>query len=234
MDPNRSIRPLVAIASIAIIAFGLRQASGILNPILLGAFVAVATTPLLFFLERKRVPRPIALILSIFVDLFALLSIAALFAGNIPAITRRVPYYVERVTLQLDGVFDLLQERGLDTSATELRNLLNPELLFGIGTGFLRGLGATLSNIFVILLVASFILAEARDLATKVRTVTRQSEDVDRLTAGLRDINRYLEIKTLTSALTGVAATVVCVIFGVDFPVLWGGLAFFLNFIANI
>lgn len=234
MDPNRSIRPLVAIASIAIIAFGLRQASGILNPILLGTFVAVATTPLLFFLERKRVPRPIALILSIFVDLFALLSIAALFAGNIPAITRRVPYYVERVTLQLDGVFDLLQERGLDTSATELRNLLNPELLFGIGTGFLRGLGATLSNIFVILLVASFILAEARDLATKVRTVARQSEDVDRLTAGLRDINRYLEIKTLTSALTGVAATVVCVIFGVDFPFLWGGLAFFLNFIPNI
>lgn len=234
MDNNSTIRPLLALAALAVIAFCLREAAGILNPILLGAFVAVATTPLLFFLEEKRVPKPIALSIAIVVDLLALLSIAGLFAGNIPAITKRVPYYVTRVTEQLDGVFAFLQKRGLDASVTELRSLLNPELLFGLGTGFLRGLGATLSNIFVILLISSFILGEARDFATKVRSIARESEDVDRLTRGLRDINRYLEIKTLTSLLTGASATIVCLVFSVDFPFLWGGLAFFLNFIPNI
>lgn len=234
LDKNRAIRPLVAIAAIAVIAFGLREAAGILNPLLLGAFVAVATMPMLFFLHRKGVPRSLALAIAILVDLLALVSIAALFAGNIPAITKRIPFYVTRVTDQLDRIIAFLQHRGFEASGAELRNLLNPELLFGLGAGFLRGLGATLSNIFVILLVSAFILAEAEDFGKKVRKIARQNEDVDRLAGGLRDINRYLEIKTLTSALTGAAATVVCLVFSVDFPFLWGGLVFFLNFIPNI
>lgn len=234
IDRNSTIRPLVALAAIAVLAFCLREASGILTPILLGAFVAVATTPLLFFLYKKRVPKPIALSIAILVDLLALVSIAGLFAGSIPAITKRIPYYVTRVTEQLDGIIGFLQQRGFQAPGAELRNLINPELIFGLGTGFLRGLGATLSNIFVILLVSSFILAEAEDFGKKVRKITRQSEDVDRLTGGLRDINRYLEIKTLTSALTGIAATILCFIASVDFPFLWGGLVFFLNFIPNI
>jgi predicted PurR-regulated permease PerM len=49
-----------------------------------------------------------------------------------------------------------------------------------------------------------------------------------------RKINRYLAIKTMTSLATGIIVAIVLGIMGVDFPMLWGLLAFLLNFIPTI
>jgi predicted PurR-regulated permease PerM len=45
---------------------------------------------------------------------------------------------------------------------------------------------------------------------------------------------RYTLTKTATSFTTGICIAIALSIIGVDFPILWGGLAFLLNFIPNI
>ena len=47
-------------------------------------------------------------------------------------------------------------------------------------------------------------------------------------------ISRYFKIKTVTSILTALPIILVLSIMGIDFPVLWGMVAFLLNFIPNI
>ena len=47
-------------------------------------------------------------------------------------------------------------------------------------------------------------------------------------------VNRYLGIKTLLSGLTGLLVTVMLWVLGVDYPVMWGLLAFMLNFVPTI
>ena len=47
-------------------------------------------------------------------------------------------------------------------------------------------------------------------------------------------MNRYIAVKSTTSLLTGVAVTIVLLLMGVDFAILWGLLAFLLNYIPNI
>jgi predicted PurR-regulated permease PerM len=48
------------------------------------------------------------------------------------------------------------------------------------------------------------------------------------------DVQKYLAIKTLISLMVGVLTTVVLFIFGVDFAIVFGFLAFLLNYIPNV
>ena len=48
------------------------------------------------------------------------------------------------------------------------------------------------------------------------------------------DVNRYIAIKTTVSMVTGILATTLLWLMGVDFPILWGLLAFLLNYVPNI
>mgnify|MGYP005989045895 FL=1 len=50
----------------------------------------------------------------------------------------------------------------------------------------------------------------------------------------LSKIRHYLAIKAATSLLTGILASLALVLIGVDYPFLWGMLAFLLNFIPNL
>jgi predicted PurR-regulated permease PerM len=47
-------------------------------------------------------------------------------------------------------------------------------------------------------------------------------------------MNTYFGTKAITSLVTGILVTIALAIIGVDFPILWGFLAFLLNFIPNI
>jgi predicted PurR-regulated permease PerM len=49
-----------------------------------------------------------------------------------------------------------------------------------------------------------------------------------------QDAKRYLVIKTLISAATGLVVWLWLLILGVDYPVLWGMLSFLLNYVPNI
>ena len=48
------------------------------------------------------------------------------------------------------------------------------------------------------------------------------------------NINKYITIKTWISLITGLLATILLYIIGVDYPILWGVLAFLLNYIPTI
>ena len=49
-----------------------------------------------------------------------------------------------------------------------------------------------------------------------------------------RGVQRYLITKTLISLITGILAYLILLLFGVDFPLVWGLLTFLLNYIPNI
>ena len=54
------------------------------------------------------------------------------------------------------------------------------------------------------------------------------------LAAFMASVNHYLVIKAVMSLITGLAIALYLVILGIDFAVIWGSLAFFMNFIPYI
>jgi len=99
----------------------------------------------------------------------------------------------------------------------------------------LSGLSSVLTNAFLILLTVVFILLEAADLPKKLQAALRNPEkSLATIEKFSRSANRYVVIKTLISAITGFAISLWLLILGVDYPVLWGTLAFLLNYVPNI
>jgi predicted PurR-regulated permease PerM len=83
----------------------------------------------------------------------------------------------------------------------------------------------------------AFILAE-RDAFLKRLVNQIGSENAAPILDSIKQINQsvqeYLGLKTLISFLTGALVTIVLIIAGVDFALLWGVLTFILNFIPTI
>ena len=99
----------------------------------------------------------------------------------------------------------------------------------------LNGLGGVLTNTFFVFLTFLFILSEAAGFPNKLRALSEDGNgDLSKYTEITDGVNRYLGIKTLTSAATGVIIAFWLMFQGVDYPVMWGVFAFLLNYIPNI
>ena len=113
--------------------------------------------------------------------------------------------------------------------------ILDPSRVIPLASQALQSIGQLLSNTFLIFLTVLFILAEGKQLPRKLRGVLLERKmDVQWLDQFGENLNRYIAVKTCTSLLTGVCVTVLLLVVGVDFAILWGLLAFMLNYIPNI
>jgi len=101
----------------------------------------------------------------------------------------------------------------------------------------LNQLVGILTNGVLIVLTVIFMLLEAAIIPDKLDAIFRKSE-VSRKRKRIRyfisTVNRYMAIQTVISLATGVCVAIFLTIMGVDFPLLWGLLAFVFNYIPNI
>jgi predicted PurR-regulated permease PerM len=80
-----------------------------------------------------------------------------------------------------------------------------------------------------------FILLEASSLPGKIRAaIGKPDSPLSQYNDVIKNVNKYLGIKTLISLGTGFTVFLWLIILGIDFPILWGLLAFLLNFVPNI
>ena len=99
----------------------------------------------------------------------------------------------------------------------------------------LSALSSILTNALLILLTVVFILLEAADFLNKLRAVLKNPErTLSTIEKFSQSAKRYLVIKTLISAATGLVIWHWLLILGVDYPLLWGMLSFLLNYVPNI
>jgi len=112
--------------------------------------------------------------------------------------------------------------------------------LSSITAALTSGLGSFISFVtttFLVLLFMLFILASSGELGDKVRNAFPE-QYADWMAAVLKTVDsqvrQYLVTKTLVSLGTGLLTWVVLMFLGVDFPLVFGFIAFILNYIPNI
>jgi len=228
-------RAIVLIAALVVVAAGIKAASDVLVPFLMAAFIATIAAPPVFWLERRGVPEWLAISGVMIGIVGALTGITALLVRSGTAFTQRMPFYQERVTDLIREAARWLSDLGLDVGPELAVSYFNPGMALDLAGNLLRSLGGVLSDGFFILLTVIFILAEASSIPRKLRAVLRDPErDMPYFIRFGQNVNRYIAIKTSTSLATGVLVSTSLWIIGVDFPVLWGLLAFLLNYVPNI
>src|SRR5512143_45404 len=95
VKPTAKVHPLLILASFIIVVAGMKAASSILVPFFLAVFIAVICTPPLFWLQRKGVPKVLALALILVAILIVGLLFGALIGPSLNNFLISLPDYQE-------------------------------------------------------------------------------------------------------------------------------------------
>ncbi|MDF1826053.1 MAG: AI-2E family transporter [Verrucomicrobiales bacterium] len=277
------IRVLLSLACVFIVVAGLKAASSLFIPIMLGLLLAMMSLPILNWLDRRGLPRALAVLMTIVIDFMILGGIVLLGSSVIGDFQEKTPKYVERMVEQatefsenidsriarMEGYWkelsvngeekenpeeiiepaQLVDEKASDpteqgfeiapviTFAELFRLYFDPDRILAVfGQIDLVSRFTSLASMsFFALIVMIFVLAESGRYANKFQDVLKaRGPDLSRFQSISRDIQKYLAIKTAVSAATGILAIVVCFLFKVDFPLLWGLVAFLFNYVPAI
>ncbi len=230
MQPTRI---LVSIAAIIVIVAGLKSASSLLVPFLLACFISILCAPLMGWMTRYKVPVWLSVTLIVLLLLGIFTVSGTLLAASTQELRENIPVYRENFALALDKLTVDLQSIGI-TIDRSLLEYLEPGSMFAwVGTVF-SGLQTMLVNFVIIIFIVVFILLEANTFQNKLERAFSNKDLSSYMSRFSRNINKYLVIKAWVSLATGIMIGVLVWLIDLDYPMLWGLLAFFLNFVPSI
>lgn len=231
----RAASILITFAAFVVVVAGLRAAEPIVVPFLLSVFLAIISAPPLFWLENRGLPKWLAMLTVITGIVAVAFGITALLGNSINDFSRDIPFYKTRLKEQFGGLVTWLSAHGLQVTREQVLGYVNPGKAIELVGEIFNGFGGVLANAFLIFLTVIFILFEAHSFPQKIRAAIDDPEKkLKRFEQFAENLIRYLAIKTMTSLGTGIAIGVWLWIMGVEYPVLWGLLAFLLNYVPNI
>ncbi len=228
-------RLLFIAAALVIVVGGINQAQTVLESVLVAVFLSTLATPPVLWLQRKRVPNFIAVLVVVTATVTVLLGVGAIVGASISSFYEALPSYQARIGEQVSALHASLSARGVPGTEKILRGYLNPAAVMTMTAHLFSALGVALSNAVLIVLTMTFILLEASSFPVKLRAVLgHPRQRFPEVTKFVGDMERYMVIKTLVSLATGVLIGAWLAVLGVDYPVLWGFLAFLLNYVPSV
>ena len=113
-------------------------------------------------------------------------------------------------------------------------DFLSLDALFNAANRAVRGVASVASTILIVVLITCFILLEAASFPSKLARAFDSPGLEDRIGKVTRELQRYLGLKTAIGLVTGLLVGIWVALCGLNSPVLWGFVAFALNYIPNL
>ena len=244
--------PVVVTFLILAVIGAMSVAAEVLKPLALAVLLSFALAPLAGFLERHRVPRAIAVILTVVLALGTLSGIGYVVVRQLSTLAYELPDYQKEIQKKVDFLkpsenfaFYRAQKvagdvaKSLDTPVVEGREAMDVrvveqptfrERLQGAVGPYLEFVGV---GIFVLILVL-FILLNREALGDRIVQLFGQRQ-INLTTRTMSEIgqriSRYLAMITLVNSGFGLTVGVGLWLIGVPYAVLWGCLAAMMRFV---
>jgi AI-2 transport protein TqsA len=231
----RGMRFLVGLAALVIIIAGINLAQSVVVLLLVSVFLALLGIPPVLWLKEKRIPSGFAVLIVMAGMIIILLMIGAQIGTSVNSFSDELPLLQSSIREQVLEISALLRSKGFIGTQKILMDYVNPEAVMKLTAALLSGLSSVISDLILILLTVAFILLEVSSFPVKLRAILGDPEQAfPRFTKFVVDMKRYMVIKTIINLAAGILIAIWMYILGVQFPVLWGFLAFLLHYIPNI
>ncbi len=232
------LRGLTSPASVAVVVLALlavlltmREAQPIVVPVIMAFFLAVVAEPPVAWLQRKKVSRVVAIV-GVVSGMAAILFLIGLIVGSsLQELSANLPEYQALLQTRLATFMAAWPDSSLSTDAAAMLNGLSPDEAIHLASSLLSSLSELFSNAFLIFALMIFIMLEMPVVQAKLTMLGGSHSTFESMN---QSVQRYLAIKTVTSLATGVVVGLLLLALGVDFAILWGLLAFLLNYVPNI
>jgi predicted PurR-regulated permease PerM len=226
---------LVKMAALIIIFAGIIYAKSIITTFLLALFISIICEQPVSWLEKKSIPRWLALIIVILGMIFLFFGFAVLIGGTLSSFSGNLSKYESTLTSISNSFIQFLNEKGIKIPQDQLFNLIQPAKILEFTAIALNKLFNMMGNTFLIFLIILFTLTEFGSFSVKANAILMGSDKSGSyFSIILQNIRHYLGIKTLICLSTGILVYIALLIIGVDYPLLWSLIAALMNYIPNI
>lgn len=225
----------LALAALVIIIAGMKMGADLLVPLLLAVFIAVVCTSPVQWLHRWGLSMRMSAFLTLVVLLVFLSLIGVLVVNSFSTFVAALPDIEERLYEHYWDLLNTLAMHGVAVDPDQLSAIFKMDEEGSWIAALLGELGNLIMQSVIVGLLVIFMLFETLNFRQKVsRALENPAPSLKRFREFSLTLKRYLAVKTVISLATGGLVWLSCIIVGVDFPLLWGVLAFGLNFIPNI
>ncbi len=222
----------IVMASVVIVLAGIKLASVVIVPFLLSVFLAIILAPLFEWLRSRGLPDSLSII-AVMLFFVGLLSMVTVLVGNsVQDFNNNLPVYEAKLSQNMNEMILFLEGFGVDLPNEELFMAFDPKTTMKYIAGTLKNFGSIITNSFMIILMVIFMLLEMSQFQRKFASTERES--MHHLREISNKIKHYMILKTAISIVTGIIVSLMLMAIGVDYYILWGLVAFLLNFIPNI
>ncbi len=245
---RKGSQAVVTLACLVVVLAGMKIAAGVLVPIVYAFFLAVLSYPLVRWLRRHRVPAVLALGITMLVNLSLLAGLITVGVRLLISFWADLPRYLRGLERYLNDAAAWLETNGVEGAKATVAGIFDWNTIIGYATqqdvmtnltgivGSTFGTLATLVASFIMMLIVMmFILMETHGTQSRLHAVHLSGgPDFSGLLRSASDIQKFLGVKTLISALTGLLAGFWCWFFDLQYPLLWALLAFLMNYIPAV
>ncbi|MFK7786705.1 MAG: AI-2E family transporter, partial [Crocinitomicaceae bacterium] len=238
MNSSKITNILLLIIAIPIVVFVLKTLKFIFVPLILAMFITLLFVPLMRRMKRKgihkllRVFTSLSIIVAGGILLFQVLSLS----GQEIVSTKDV--FFEKAASKLSEVEVLVKDNiGIDLFPADSDNKeMKRDMVIKYAQTFSNFLVGAIPSLLTTLFFIVLLLFETFDFERLMHsTILRQRFTSIKAFARIeKDLVKFLFVKFLISAGTGIGTGFVCYTFGVSFPIFWGIFAFAINFVQMV
>jgi predicted PurR-regulated permease PerM len=227
-----SLLPGVAVlAGIVVLLAAIVAAQGLAATIAFGALAAVICRRIQLALLRRGAGRGTALTLTVVGFVVVIGALAAAFVASLIALVVEVGRESDTLADQLRA---LAQSFGLATGLPpESVPTIDVSMLLGAARSLLGLIAPAVTGLLMAVLIVTYLLLDAERLRGRMVRVVGE-DAVARYDGLATELWVYVKVRAILGAAAAVADTVLLLVLGVPYAVLWGVVSFLFSFVPNI
>ncbi len=225
---------VIVIGCVALVA-GMRATASILNPIFIAVLFAVVFDIPRSWMVRRGMSGGLALTVTVLGTLLVSLLLLFIMGTTALNLSASLPTLEQQLQTQLDALGAMLAQAGIQVDQLKTMAQSDQTNPLGVIRYVLGGVAGLLSSSVLILVYAIFLLVEVSGFPGKLNEAFNPSEPAYRyLNTITTNLRSFLVAQTQVCLITGVGVIIALWLLGVDFALLWGFVAFLMNFIPYI
>jgi predicted PurR-regulated permease PerM len=227
---------LLGVIAFVLTLSALRLSQAVVAPLVMAAFMVVVLWPIQARLQQ-RMPRIVATLLTLLIVLLGMVAFGLLFGWSVRQVAEQGPQLSGRFQ-ELSGTLRaLLSGFGLPAPAWLQGTQPLGERLSEFAPGAARWAYETAFALSLVIVYTGLGLYEVPDFEKKIRMHFARDRGDDMIAIAMRiaeKVRRFLVGVIISGTINAFAMIAFCLAVGLDLALLWGAIAFLLNFVMGI
>jgi len=216
-----------------ILTVGMREIAPILTTILFSVFAALILTPLVRWLKHRGLSSGLSVLLVILLFALIVAILGTMVVAAAIEFGSQIPIYHDQLTEFINIMTHYLPSSGGLSANSILRSIVS--ITISLMAGIINGLVNAGTTAGIIILTTGFLLIDTASTPEKInQEIEKQSELQLRLSRFGKKLVKFIFIRAEVNVITAVLITIIFLIGGIDYAILWGVLIFLLSYIPYI